>query len=321
MRIRVVVLGVALIAAGAVFAGQRTPMDKPQIEPRSVPQGASQEPVTGMLFVDASAGVDSATCGIEPPCRTIQGAVDRIPMAFEHDVMVRVAPGTYPGGILIAGRTSPYDSRVILRGVPLLTIITASEERENGITVIRSSNIVIENLTIEGFPGMGIRVLQSTGSQIRSVILSGNGDGLFLGESETLVVVGIVEDSLRHGVSCEGGWATFGEGGADEILLEDNAASGVHAGGCHVSVLGPMSIYGSRDGFLAVHGGEIDLNMRGDIVVGAGPGESALTADCHGMIAGYSTQYDCLAVRYGVCEPGLAPGGGRTRRPILDRNG
>jgi len=324
LRCVVVLIGVSVIAAGVAMGGASRPVDRIQMYPYdTTPVKGNPVQIHADMYVDAARGVDASGCGLDwnHACLTIQAAIDSIPMAFDRDVTVHIAGGTYEGGILIAGRTSPNDSRVVLTGEREWTVISGPVGQENGITVIRSSNIVIENLTVEGFAEAGIRVLLSTGGQIRSVTLSGNRDGIFLGGSETLISGGIIESNLRHGVSCEGGWVTFGFDGLQETLtLADNAASGIHAGGCNASIRSSVSITGSTDGLLAVHGAEIDLNMRSDIGITTPPGGSALTADCHGMIAGFAiSALECRAVRYGVCEAGSLPPGGGPPRYIYDQ--
>lgn len=308
-RSRIVLLfGVAIIAAGTSVWGQ--------LPPATCPAG-------NVLYVDALNGVDSNDCGRSyEPCRSIQAAINTVPMVFDRDITVRIAPGTYEGGIAIIGRISPFGAKLTLIGEPGEVVVTGPAGMENGISILHSFNVVLENLRVEGFPGRGIAVMDALGSEIRSVAIAGNKDGLFLGDSETLIVGGSIENNLRHGINCEGGWLTVGFQ-PDPMLLVNNVASGLRADLCHAMIQAPVAVWGSSTGLLAMNAGEIDLTMRGDVGVYTAKGEMALMAEHHGMISGYANSCvgacTCTATGYGVCMT-TSTQGGRNRKTVLDRN-
>jgi len=308
------ILGLFILATGALVAA---------------PQRLQAEWLTcecPHFYVDALVGEDTELCGPDPafPCRTIQAAIDRIPIVFHRDIVVHVASGVYPGGILISGRTTPNRSRVRVVGEAEGTIVSGPAGETTGVSVIQSHNVVLENLDIRGFPDAGVRVMFSPGARLESLSLSNNGDGAFLGESDTVVRRGVFNDNLRNGVACQGGWVAFTGDSAPHAFV-GNAGAGIMAAGCHVNLESQVSISGSLHGLLAVHGGEINLNLRPDISVYAGTSGSGLTADCHGMITGFENSCvgscTCTAVRYGICEAGLpSSGGGGRRSPVYVEN-
>jgi hypothetical protein len=306
-------MNLLLLAAGSTAAAIQENLRPPEYLTCDCPH----------VYVDALLGEDTDLCGPDPalPCRTIQAAIDRIPMVFTRDITVHVAPGTYPGGILIAGRTTPGQSRLRVAGTDTGAVISGPYGEPTGIAVVQSRNVSLENLEVTGYPAAGVRVILSPGSRLESVTLSNNGDGAFLGESETLITKGLFRDNLGHGLACEGGWVTL-SGHLDSHAFVDNGV-GLKASGCHASLQSPIHVAGSLHGLLAVHGGEIDLNLRTDISLSSNPGGSPLTADCHGMITGFENTCEgscaCTAVRFGICEPARSPARGGGNRSILYR--
>jgi hypothetical protein len=277
------------------------------------------------LFVDGTTGQDSSKCGTAlAPCRTIQAAVDRVPMVFQRDTRIIIAPGTYDGGIMIVGRISPRMAALTLAGEPGQVVITGPAGVEHGIAIIHSYHVVLQNLRIEGFTGTGVKILDSLDTELRSVEIDGGQDGVLLGESRTTIVGGSVQNSLRHGINCEGGWVVVAPS-ADPVLIGNNLTSGLWVDLCHVSIQGPVTVWGSQRAMLAMNAGEIDLNMRGDVTISMDAGQEGLTADHHGMIAGYANSCmgdcTCISNNHGVCMAGPATTGGKKTRPtIYDRN-
>lgn len=309
-------VGAVLIAAGGVAWAQLS-----EIGFRT---DAEAEPPIVDLFVDGVTGVDLSRCGTTvEPCRTIQAAIDRIPMVFHRDIKVNVAPGTYEGGIMIVGRISPRMSKLTVSGEPDQVVITGPVGAQTGISVVHSYHVALENLRIEGFPGMGVKIMDSIESELRSVAITGGQDGLFLANSRTTIVGGSIEGSRRHGINCEGGWVTVGPG-ADQLLIGNNAASGLWADLCHVSIHSPVAIWGSTTAMLAMNAGEIDLSMRGDIGIYLDKGQTGLTAEHHGKIAGFAASCTgmctCTALNHGMCDAGVVSAGGKNRNPVYDRN-
>jgi hypothetical protein len=304
-----ILFGVAIIAAAGTVWGHVPPYQMPP----------------GVLFVDAVYGSDHESCGTIPydPCLTIQGAINTIPMVFDQDITVRIAPGTYEGGIVIAGRISPGMGKLTLLGEPGGVVITGPEGAQNGISILHSFNVVLENLRFEGFPGRGISIVDSIGNELRSVAVAGSRDGLFLGDSDTTIVGGSFENNRANGINCEGGWLTVGFE-RHTLLLVNNAASGLRADLCHATILAPVTVRGSSAGLLAMNAGEIDLNMRSDVRVTLKQGETGLVADHHGMISGYGNSCigacTCTATGYGLCMTASSQGGGRNHRTVFDRN-
>lgn len=317
-------LGIVFSIFGAllVWSGTTLAVEKQHhVAPPAVPVlAALASPEYPDLYVDAIRGENTDACGtsLEDPCRTIQAALDKVQMVLHKDVTVHIAPGSYPGDILIAGRTSPNNSTLHLIGESDGTIITGPGEARTGISVIQSHNVVLENMEVRGYSDAGIRFIFSPNAQVKWMTLSNNGDGLFLGESETTVIGSVFRENQARGVICEGGWVTFATGKdvATQYFI-DNQIAGLQVAGCYASLESAVSITGGENGMLSVHGGEIDMNMRTDIGIYQAAGLSALTADCHGMIAGFGNtcigSCACTASRYGVCEAGAIPGrrGGR----------
>lgn len=325
-----VVLGAMVIAAGFLMAAVSD--SSRGVVPTGLVVNSSLIIDSNDLYVDVE-GLDSDRCGPDPlyPCRTIDAALAKVPMANTQDVTIHIAAGTYPGGILISGRHSPNGSRVILSGQPGATFITGPPQQQHGILVVQSSGIVLENLSLSGFPGAGVRVLLSTGVELRSLSLTENGDGVFLGAVEARIADSSFLSNAATGVTCNVGWLTLGSADQAPLIFTDNPTAGLQAIACHASLESPVTVTGSDNGLLAMHGGEIMLNMRPDIGVYAPTGCSALTADRHGVISGFSNSCvgacECLEQRYGICEATAPPappappvtgyGGGR-RIPMVE---
>lgn len=307
------VLGAALAAASlaAALSGQSS---------YALPQG---------LYVNAATGSDSTNCGAHTgnACRTIQAAIDQIPPMSRGDILVRIGPGDYDGGIVIAGREMQGSSRITLSGEPGLTRLISRGGEPIGISIRRSGGVVLKNLEITGFPQAGVKVLLSSGIEVRSTTLTDNLDGLLLGESETFIHESVIQLNLRYGISCEGGWVVFTHDKADSgLVLTDNAVAGLLADRCRARFESPGLIAGSPIGLLARNGGDIDLNMRGDVSLIAAEGQIALNADCHGMIEGYGRacvgDCACQVSRCGLCISSLTtgPAGGGTGTRLDEPN-
>jgi len=284
--------------------------------------GAGVLPDNGPIYVDALSGFDESSCGsAESPCATIHYAVGLVPMVMNRDVTISIAPGTYEGGILLAGRGSPRSARLILEGVPGMTIISASPSQDTGISIQRMPGTIIRNLTVEGFPAYGIQVLFSASTTIESSRIAGNGDGVFLGESDSVIRDSVIEGNLRHGISCEGGWISIGTPGIDATgtTIMDNGGGGIRVDGCRARFASGASIVGNQVGLLAVHGGVIDLGMRADVGLYAAAGQQAIMADCHGMVMNFVNSCvgscGCLEENYGICQAGEGSFGSGGRQP------
>jgi hypothetical protein len=305
-HVRIIVLGAAWAATGLAAA------------PPENPAHSSQH---GILHVNALTGTDAAHCGAHAgrACRTIQAAIDQILIMPRSDVVIRIGPGEYEGGILLAGREMPGSARLTLSGEPGLTRLVARDGEPVGLTIRRSGGVVLENLEIEGFTQAGIEVLFSSEIEVRSTTLSGNRDGLFLGQSETFIRDGVIQSNLRHGISCEGGWVIFTHDPAGGgLVLTDNATSGLRVDRCHARFESPGLISGSPLGLVARNAGVISLNMRGDVRVVTESGQTALNADCHGMVEGYANSCvgdcTCRVTLCGLCVAGGTPGSGGAGR-------
>ena len=272
------------------------------------------------LYVSGMSGNDSVTClNANNGCRTIQAAIDRIPIVLDQHVIVHIAPGTYSESLMLADRLAPKGHEIRLIGDPGVVRLAGARLMPVGILIKNSPRVVLENLEITEYTEAGVLVQHS----------------------EALLTSTRVVWNRSHALVCEYGDLVIETGApARGVSLLNNLGSGILASSCHVRFDGPATIAENGIGVMAAHGALIDLSARSDVSVmnnppappavvpggsgGAGdregprraplPGldEAAplcqLVADCHGMIAGYEHAQiggDCVcgAVDYGICHP------------------
>ncbi len=270
-------------------------------------------------YVNGISGNDARTCqNANNGCRTIQAAIDRIPIVLDRHVAIYIAPGNYAESLILADRLAPKGHEIRLIGLDAGARLTGMKTMPTGILIKNSPRVVLENLEITGFTEAGILVEHS----------------------DALVTGSRIVWNLSHAIVCEFGNLVIETGSpARGVSLLNNTGSGIVASSCHVRFDGPATIAENGIGLLAAHGGLIDLASRMDVSVMNNPpvlpgvgsggtggvggerprksplpmlGESTppcqLVADCHGMITGYENAQIggacvCAGMDYGVCHP------------------
>lgn len=309
----------SLILAGAVLAGPPGEWWERSVQPG----GEILD-----LYVDATFGDDRIGCGstrIAWPCRSIQAALDRIPMVLTQDVVILVAEGTYDGGLLLADRLSPNRSSIELRGEEG-AVVQAGDDQRIGMAIWNTGDVRMEGLAFEGFEAYGVLIVQSAPVEIVSARISGSGEaGILALQSATGIVDTVVEAGQGRGVVCEQGWMRIGPSESGQgLLVSGNAEQGLLALACEVHFAGAAIILDNELGAVAMHGAEIDLGQRSDVSVRENR-DGQLVADCHGMIAGYMNtcpgECDCEQIDFGVCRAATnsAPGGPFPKPRIFDQ--
>ncbi len=268
-------------------------------------------------YVNAVTGDDAYSC-LSPAtaCRSIQAAIDTIPMILAMDVTVHIAQGRYEGGILISERISRHLNTITLRGEPD-ALIAGSGLHDIGITVWRTSGVILENLRIQDFGGSGVRLWQASPTKLLETTVAGNGrHGIDAVMSDLYLFESTIENNGVHGISAHSGFMTVaGSLWGVPTTLSGNRGAAVHATDSEVIFHGRTDVIGNGAGMISDHGAVVDLDRRSDLhlydnLVGD------LIADCHGMIIGFEGAQcdgacDCAEVDYGVCRitASRGPGG------------
>jgi hypothetical protein len=215
-----------------------------------MPRAATTPPALE-LFVDASMGNDLGSCRSPGnACRTIQAAVDRIPIVLSQDVTVRIAPGTYREHLLLVDRLAPLDQTIRLVGAAQAPILSNLEHQGSGVTIRRFARVVLENLTIEGFA-----------------------NGVHVRLSEVVISNTRITGNAENGILCEKGWVALqaADGGPGVTIQNSDLGTGINATcGCHVSFEGASWIGQNGTGIAATLDAVINLNGRSDITLANG---------------------------------------------------
>jgi len=216
----------------------------------SLPRAATAPPALE-LFVDATMGNDLGSCrSAANACRTIQAAIDRVPVVLSQDVTVRIAAGTYFEHLLLVDRLAPLDHTIRLVGVTQAPTLSSHEHRGEGITIRRAARVVLENLTIEGF---------ATGVHVRL--------------SDVVVSNSRITGNTENGILCEKGWVVLQspDGGPGVTIRNNATGAGINAScGCHVEFEGASWIGQNFIGLTATQSAVIDLNGRSDVTLANG---------------------------------------------------
>jgi hypothetical protein len=213
----------------------------------SAPRAATPPPALE-LFVDATTGNDQGSCRtLGNACRTIQAAIDRIPVALSQDVTVRIAPGTYREHLLLVDRLAPMDQTIRLVGAAQASILSNQEHQGDGVIIRRSARVVLEGLTIEGFA-----------------------NGVHVRLSDVVVSNTRIRGSAVNGILCEKGWVALqaADGGPGVAIQDSSTGTGINAScGCHVTFEGASWIGRNVTGLSATFAAVIDLSGRSDITL------------------------------------------------------
>jgi hypothetical protein len=289
------------------------------------------------LYVDGLRGDDSGNCHAPAsPCRTIQRAIDRIPLWIRADVTVHIAPGVYEEEVVIADRVSPEGRTLTLSGDPGLTLLEGGGARATGISVTRSARVVLEDLIVTRYSGSGIDLF-ATGAValVRTVSAEHGGHGIRARLTDVTVRGGVVRDNGGSGISLEQAWLrTEPDPSGERLLAGRNRESGLRA--CASQVVFGAAAKFEQNGvaLLAEHGAQVNLNRRDDVVLVTnstmpGPGRDPvpdeprrdpagttegflrgceMLADHHGVILGFSrasVQVSCVRgeTGLGLCSP------------------
>jgi hypothetical protein len=286
------------------------------------------------LYVNAVTGNDKNSC--EMPyhaCQSLQAAFDRIPPILSQEFQVNMAAGTYSGEAVLMDRSSPKGYPIRVTGQRGVTLLDGLGQLEAGITVYRAPRVFLEGLSVTGFVRAGVSFAHTGPIEVSTTrIFSNPGTGMEIRDSDVVVVESIVDENGGQGILCDVGRVEFhAEEGGKGVIISRNDGNGVRAIGCHAIFEGPSMITLNRSGLVAEHGAEINLMGRTDVIVtgntsttGGGsrpPGNPhptprplshlplcELTADNHGLIAGYGNapvQGSCLCLdsHFGVCDP------------------
>ena len=292
------------------------------------------------LYVNVGSGDDNQRCdSSRKACRTIQAALDRIPLILTSDITVHIADGTYEGEAVLADRGSPNRSRIRLVGEPRATL-TGAGRHATGLTVFRVPAIVVENLTVQEFTGSGMVFTYTDPVRVVSCLVTHNGeDGIIIGWSSATIVASVVQHNGHNGISANQAFVLLGssplpplgahqvphftedaETDSPPVLIDDrpaptsdtglvainfNDGDGVSAILSQVRFAGGADLLGNGRGLHAIHGSDIDLNQRPDVSVYFNRQEQLL-ADCHGMVSNFgsaSVGGTCEVAEYGICHP------------------
>lgn len=300
----------------------------------------SEAPVD--IYVSADTGNDMGQClSPDDACRSIQGAIDKIPMTIESKVTVHIALGTYPGGIVLADRLSPNRSVIHLRGEPRAAI-SGDGVQQTGLSIFKVSGIVLENLDVTGFTGSGVVVHYTCPFDlVKSTITANGGHGIDAKLSSGSIVQSVISDNAKNGITWDVGTLTLADapyspspvprgprkldadinpvpfdqsipGSAARmalrnggVIIERNAGIGLLAVASDVSFHGWARVKDNAVGLSALHGGRIDLMLRADVTVQSNRSYQLL-ADCHGDVEHYGrapVAVTCEELEYGVCRP------------------
>lgn len=298
------------------------------------------------LFVDSISGNDDPSCTREGKrCRTIQAAIDRIPAVLGGDAIIHILPGDYEGDLRLMDRLCPLGSTITLRGETILTfapgvtegaVILGDGLAKTGITVERACAVTLENLTIRGFVGNGVALVNTPMVRIVSTLIDTNGGhGLSVEDAKAEIYQSVITSNAGDGISCDrshlrignsvlaswpggGRFGTFrADTGQDDpvspvgvgayraamaqmptggVVIAGNGSDGLNSLGCEAIFGGWAIVSENALGLRTDHGGVIDFAMRPDIMV-KGNTAGQLEARCHGMIEGY-----IHAMIGGACE-------------------
>ncbi len=303
--------------------------------------GGNQPGTPDLDLYVAIGGNDASSCkSPQNSCRTIQAAIDRIPMILDRQVNISIQAGTYFGSVRIADRMAPRRFAIELIGQGEGATIAGGESLIDGVTVTRTMRVVLRNLTIRDFRGHGVVLRNGASASIlQSGIVRNSGHGALVRMSDLTVADSAIGHNGEDGLSCEQGRLRFGATLSGQgVHVHHNERSGVLASACMVGFGGPAVIERNDVGLVSQHGAVIDVGMRSDVQVvdnfpastGGGGGDTGgdsgggrvrrpnldlvsgvlgcqMLADCHGMITNFGSstingECDCEERDYGVCR-------------------
>ncbi len=287
------------------------------------------------LYVDAATGDDEDNClSAGAACKTIQAAVDRIPMALGGNVTVHIADGTYSEEVVLNRRQRQGLHWISIEGnpgSPQSVVFDGLGVLDLGLFIL-DSLVQIKGITFSNFidaavPVIGV-LLDVTFSDCR--FTNNVGDGALYSEYSQEVVIRDCEflnnssaiSAHNSGVVIEGNCVISNNGPKPAVNISGGSLSvNVEAGsftitgntgtGVRVSSQGslgldngPLEVSNNGRGVECTSGSHVSFSGRADVTAMNNTGGD-LIANYQSTIRGYGngTTGGCTADTHSTCEP------------------
>ncbi|MFQ5670712.1 MAG: right-handed parallel beta-helix repeat-containing protein [Acidobacteriota bacterium] len=205
------------------------------------------------LYVDGANGDDSND-GLAPGTakRTIQAAVDMVPVVLAGPATVHVADGVYRESVLIGRRQmrgSDHET-IILEGntASPSVIIDGEKLREQGVAS-NGTGVVIRGIRVTGFfegieTGLGFTLIEQSW-------VDGNFEGIAVGTGSAEISDVTIEDNSFDGISIQGGEDII----IDRCTVRNNGHDGISIGQAGFLDIDDCDITGNGGNGIEVSGG------------------------------------------------------------------
>jgi hypothetical protein len=317
------ILSVAVAALLLVMASPLTAQD-PSIVLKDggieFPDGTVQKTATSVtasngpmdLYVDAITGDDENDgLSLAMPKKTIQAAIDSVPLVLGGTATINISDGTYRESLLMDRRFMRSSfARIVLQGneaSPSLVRLDGEGTRPVGIFVLGFSEI--RGMEIDGFTEQGITV--GYGNLVVDhcrITASAEENSLGVFRSEVYLGNTVITNTLGPGIEVHQGNMAL------EANTEISAITGMFlfsGSDLHVESEGPGSIVIQGNGGAAVDvSGNTSVSFEGwaPLTIQATAGD-AMKANYHSNVVGYGngTVGTCSATNNSFCHPFSLP--------------
>lgn len=131
------------------------------------------------IYVDAVKGSDEHEGTVDRPKRTIQGAVDSLPVLINHPIEILLAKGIYTETVKFTQHTLGANGFITLKPYDNASVVLSGDNTlENCIVVDFAQGVNIRDITIQGFTGEAVKIINSAKVDMNRCVMRDNYIGL-----------------------------------------------------------------------------------------------------------------------------------------------
>jgi len=131
------------------------------------------------VYVDQTNGLDSNMGSLDSPKKTIQAAVDSLPVLINHPIKIKLLKGIYTETVKFTRHTLGADGFIILEPHEGASVVLSGDNKlEHCIIVDFAQGVSIADITIQGFTKEAVKVINSAKIDMNRCVMRDNFIGL-----------------------------------------------------------------------------------------------------------------------------------------------
>jgi len=127
------------------------------------------------IYVDPATGDDFNKGELDSPKKTIQAAVDSLPLFISHPIEIRLAKGIYTETVTFTNHILGANGFIIVRPQRGASVVLSGDQKlENCIIVDFAQGVCIRDITIQGFTREAVKVINSAKIDMNRCVMRDN---------------------------------------------------------------------------------------------------------------------------------------------------